>query len=371
MRIDVHQHLWSEPLVEALSARDELPFIRRESGLSVLYLAGERPYVIDLAGERPERRAELVQQDGLDRALLCLSSPLGIEWLPGSEAEPLLSAYHEGALALGEPFGVWGALALRAPDPDDVDRALEQGCAGISLPAGALAGVAALAHVHPILERAQLLGAPLLIHPGPGPGAGGRLEEAGLELGEPLWWPALTRYVAGMQAAWLAFMACGRPLLPRLRVVFAMMAGLAPLQIERIHARGGPEGVERGSARLLRHVLLWPRQRGRLRGRARLPAAPLRVRPAGRGAPPGSSIGRPRLGPDRGGHATGAGRRAHGGGEVSAARSIHGGLEAVPRPRGRDLSALSWRPSSASSGRVRNCGSSGSITTPDGGSTRS
>ena len=52
------------------------------------------------------------ERDGLDRALLCLSSPLGIESLPRAQAQPLLDAYHEGAFALGEPFGVWGAIAL-------------------------------------------------------------------------------------------------------------------------------------------------------------------------------------------------------------------------------------------------------------------
>ena len=43
IRIDVHQHIWTEPLVRALSERDELPFVRREHGLTVLFLASERP----------------------------------------------------------------------------------------------------------------------------------------------------------------------------------------------------------------------------------------------------------------------------------------------------------------------------------------
>jgi hypothetical protein len=242
MRIDVHQHLWSEPLVEALSARAELPFIRRESGLAVLYLAEERPYVIDLAGESPARRSELVAADGLDRALICLSSPLGIEWLPRAEGRPLLEAYHVGALGLGAPFAAWGAICLSDPDPDDVDEALGRGCVGLSISAGALAGVEAMAAMLPILARAQELDAPVLVHPGPGPAQRASLAWGRLALGEPLWWPALTRYVAGMQAAWLAFAAGARAELPRLRVIFTMLAGLAPLQIERLRARGGPAG---------------------------------------------------------------------------------------------------------------------------------
>jgi len=243
MKTDIHQHLWTEPLVQALAQRHELPFVRDEHGLTVLYLAGERPYVIDLASEAPARRAELVRGDGLDRALLCLSSPLGIESLPRAQAQPLLDAYHEGALALGEPFGVWGALALADPDPDDVDRLLDRGCVGISLPAGALAGVDRLAHVRPLLARLERRGAPLLVHPGPGPGFGqGAAPAAGVtSFGDPLWWPALTQYVADVHAAWLAFLHSGRAEHPELRIVFAMLAGLAPLHCERLATRGGPD----------------------------------------------------------------------------------------------------------------------------------
>ena len=64
---------------------------------------------------------------------------------------------------------------------------------------------------------------------GAGPGA----QAAG-----PSWWPALTRYVAAMNAAWHAFAAAGA-IHPRLRVCFAMLAGLAPLHRERLLRRGG------------------------------------------------------------------------------------------------------------------------------------
>jgi hypothetical protein len=255
MKTDIHQHLWTEPLVQALAQRREFPFVREEHGLTVLFLAGERPYVIDLASEAPARRAELVRRDGLDRALVCLSSPLGIESLPRAQALPLLDAYHEGALALGEPFGVWGALALDRPDPDDVDCALDRGCVGLSLPAGALAGVDRFVRLRPLLARLERRGAPLFVHPGAGPGSGsgygfdsgyrvgsGAMPVASSpSLGDPLWWPALTHYVADMHAAFLAFLGAGRAEHPELRVVFAMLAGLAPLHAERLAARGGPD----------------------------------------------------------------------------------------------------------------------------------
>ena len=54
------------------------------------------------------------------------------------------------------------------------------------------------------------------------------------------WWPAMTDYVAGMHAAWHAVVAYGRPGHPELRVVFAMLAGGAPLHVERLAVRGGP-----------------------------------------------------------------------------------------------------------------------------------
>jgi predicted TIM-barrel fold metal-dependent hydrolase len=245
MRVDVHQHLWSEPLVAALQARSELPFVRREHGLTVLFLGGERPCVLDMASEAPGARAELLERDNLDRALICLSSPLGIESLPRAQSQPLLDAYHDGAHALDRRFGVWGAVALDRPDPDDVVRLLERGCVGVSLPAGALAGIDALTRLRPLLARLEAADAPLLVHPGPGPGG---LLSGAHAIGEPslldpLWWSALTRYVGEMHAAWLTFVSAGRAEHPRLRVVFSMLAGLAPLHAERLRSRGGPASL--------------------------------------------------------------------------------------------------------------------------------
>jgi hypothetical protein len=240
MRIDIHQHVWTEPLLEALACRRELPFIREEQGLTVLFLAGERPYVIDVEAESAACRSTLLELDGLDRALVCSSSPVGIEALPRHEALTLIDAYHEGALALGEPFGVWGAVALDELAAEDVDRALCRGCIGISVPAAMLASADALARVGPVLSRLEEYGAPLLVHPGPRTSR--TVGEASLS--DPLWWPALTRYVADMQAAWLFFTSQGRRSHPRLRVVFSMLAGLAPLHAERLAARGGPARFE-------------------------------------------------------------------------------------------------------------------------------
>jgi predicted TIM-barrel fold metal-dependent hydrolase len=91
-----------------------------------------------------------------------------------------------------------------------------------------------LAGIEGALERLEDRDVPLLIHPGPATAS--TVGEASLH--DPLWWPALTRYVAEMQAAWLAFLAAGRRSHPRLRVIFSMLAGLAPLHCERLEARG-------------------------------------------------------------------------------------------------------------------------------------
>lgn len=131
---------------------------------------------------------------------------------------------------------MWGPLALDRPEPDDVDRLLDRGCVGVSLPATALAGYDALDAYGAILERIVRADVPLLIHPGRAVGQAG----CRLPLGEPLWWRALTDYVAQMQAAWLTFVGLGRREHPALRVVFPMLAGGAPLHSERLAARGGP-----------------------------------------------------------------------------------------------------------------------------------
>jgi hypothetical protein len=237
VRVDIHQHVWTPSLLDALAARERLPFVRRTDGLIVLHCGGELPYVIDTAAESTHRRAQLLRADGADLAVVALSSPIGIEALRHGVASELISAHLDGVLGLGAGFAAWGPVAVDSPDPADVDDVLQRGCVGVSLPACALAGRNALDHVSPLLERAQAHGVPLFVHPG---GVATRdAREAALN--EPLWWRALTDYVSQMQAAWLTFAAFGRRQLPGLRVVFAMLAGGGPLLNERLATRGGPE----------------------------------------------------------------------------------------------------------------------------------
>jgi len=236
MQVDVHQHLWTQPLLDALAARDAVPFVRRERGLTIVHCAGESPYLVDTATETPVHRARLVHDDGLDLAAIALSSPIGVEALPRGEAAELISAYLVGVSDLPKEFVAWGPVALDGLDPYDVDRLLARGCVGISIPAPALSGQEALRATSEVLTRAAERGVPVFIHPG----SVGADRYGCPGLTQPLWWTALTDYVAQMQAAWLTFAAFGRAEHPDLVVIFAMLAGGAPLLSERLAARGGP-----------------------------------------------------------------------------------------------------------------------------------
>jgi predicted TIM-barrel fold metal-dependent hydrolase len=195
-----------------------------------LRVRGEPETPLDLSDHDPGKRAALVAADGVDRVLVAPSTPLGIEALPAAEAEPLLAAYHEGVAELPAVFGAWAAIGLSDPDPAALSRLLDEGFAGACVPAEALADQAGFEHLGAVLETLERRGAPLLVHPGPASASAP---------GRPSWWGALTDYVAAMHTAWHAFAVWGRPAQPRLRVCFAMLAGLAPLHRERLVARGG------------------------------------------------------------------------------------------------------------------------------------
>ena len=66
-RVDVHQHLWPEPLLAALSRRDRPPLLRRSGAGWMLRIAGEPDWPVDPGDHDPVRRALLVERDGLDR----------------------------------------------------------------------------------------------------------------------------------------------------------------------------------------------------------------------------------------------------------------------------------------------------------------
>lgn len=227
MATDVHQHVWGPRFVDALRARTTAP---RLDGWT-LHLEGEPPFAVDPADHDLARRSALAASDGFSRVLTSLSSPLGVEWLPPADGAPLLEAYHADALALPAPFRAWAAASLATIDPIALGRDLDRGFAGLQLPANALLDAGGHERCGPLLAEAEARGLPLFVHPGPAPGTTG-----------PSWWPALVPYVQQMHAAWFAFREFGRPRHPRLRVCFALLAGLAPLHGERLAVRGGGRG---------------------------------------------------------------------------------------------------------------------------------
>jgi hypothetical protein len=222
--VDVHQHLWPSDLVAALRARRRPPRLRGWT----LELAGEPDYLVDPADHDVELRAAQAVGDGLDLGLVSLSSPLGIETLPADEAAELLAAYHDGVLALPEPFGGWAAACLTEIDPAALRTQLDRGFVGLQLPATALLDARGYDLAAPLLKVLEAAGKPLLVHPGPATAASA-----------PPWWSAIVSYVQQMHAAWFAFRAYGRPQHPGLRACFAILAGLAPLHGERFAARAG------------------------------------------------------------------------------------------------------------------------------------
>jgi hypothetical protein len=209
--VDIHQHLWPDALLSSLARRTAPPRLTRDAHGWWLELRGDAPTPFDPRDHDPAGRT------GYDRIVVAPSLPIGLEALP--DAEGLLEDFHRGVLELGAPFALWASPAR----PALVDELLQAGAVGIALAGRELVDE----RWAPALERLVELDAPLFVHPGPASGA-------------PAWFPALTGYVAEMNAAWHAWAEWGRARHPRLRVVFAMLAGLAPLHAERLAARGGP-----------------------------------------------------------------------------------------------------------------------------------
>jgi hypothetical protein len=231
MHVDVHQHVWPAPFLDALRRRARPP---RLDGWTLL-LDGAPPYAVDPAHHDVQRRASLAGEDGDDLVLVAPSAALGLADLPPDEAAELAHAWHAGARELPAPFRPWALAGVREPDPAALAAALDDGCVGVELPATALADAAALDRIAPLLEVVRARGAAVLVHPGP----------ASVPAGAPPWWAPVVDYVAQLHAAWWGWAHHGRAWTPAVRMLFVALAGLAPLHRERHRARGGePQAVD-------------------------------------------------------------------------------------------------------------------------------
>jgi predicted TIM-barrel fold metal-dependent hydrolase len=203
---DVHQHLWPEQLIRALEARQDLPRLHG----TVLELQ-EGSFETDLREHELDTRIALLDRYEIDVAVVSLQPTVACDLQPD-----LAEAYHEGVLELVAAAG--GRLAALAC------AQRREGFVGACISARrVIAGVDELAEE--LIEAGEVL----FVHPGyPDPPPANA----------PFWWSALVDYTAQMQAAFAAWVAGGAAKTPGLKIVFAVLAGGAPFQLERLAARG-------------------------------------------------------------------------------------------------------------------------------------
>jgi 6-methylsalicylate decarboxylase len=210
---DVHQHLWPTSFVGALRSRTSPPFLDGDA-----LTTQEGRFAIDLADHDLAERFEALDRDGIDVAVLSLQTSLGLEALPDDERDALEEAWAAGAREL---MGA-GKGRLLAFSPGRV----RDGFAGVSLGSSILADFDGAAAV---LDDAEARSTVVFVHPDAGRAATPM---------RPPWWEWVTGYPARMQEAYIAWLAFGRERWPSLRVVFAMLAGGGPFQLERLARRG-------------------------------------------------------------------------------------------------------------------------------------
>ena len=210
---DLHQHLWPEAFVTALRARTTPPFLARDE-----LVTSEGRFAIDLTAHEPDVRIRALDRDEVDVAVLSLQSTLGLELLDEGERLELEDRWAAG---IGDILSTANGrfLAFAPTQPRD-------GFAGISLGASSLLD---LGQVGPVLDDAARRGCAVFVHPEVGEPPTGQ---------QPAWWTWALGYTAQMQASYLGWLGAGRARWPTLRIVFAILAGGAPFQLERLTHRG-------------------------------------------------------------------------------------------------------------------------------------
>ncbi len=205
--VDVHQHMWPEPFIDALARRSAPPCLDGR----LLRLPRELDSEVDLEAHRLDARLCLLDRDGIDVALISLP-PAHV--MDGEGA--LADIYHQSMLDLvATSGGRLRALAAGACRP---------GFAGACVSAESL-----VAGIDPLLEELRRAGQLLFVHPGP---------PRELPQGAPLWWGAVVDYTAQMQAAYATWLARDADRFSSIPVIFSILAGGAPIQLERMRSRG-------------------------------------------------------------------------------------------------------------------------------------
>ncbi len=159
----------------------------------------------------------MLDRERIDVAVLSLQPTLGHDLLGADERAELVAAWEESVLELvAASGGRFAALAAGLP---------RAGFVGACVGSDALADPDALA---PPVAALTEHGGFLFVH-----ASGGHVPD-----GRPGWWGALTLYTSQMQAAYLAWLAGGQERWPEIPVVFSILAGGGPIQLERLASRG-------------------------------------------------------------------------------------------------------------------------------------
>ena len=165
--VDVHQHLWPEAVLRVLERRSAPPKARWQDGRWRIELHGGAQLRCRPARSRSRERARGL---AVDRALVALSSPVGLEALPARDALAAIAAWQEAATALPPELGWWAATpeALQGEGEAELAReAIAAGAAGVCLPANRLATPRQANEALPLLNAVADAGAPVFVHPGP------------------------------------------------------------------------------------------------------------------------------------------------------------------------------------------------------------
>jgi len=210
---DVHQHLWPVRFRAALAARDAPPLLTRGELVTT-----EGRFPVDLAAHEPEARIRALDRDGIDVAVLSLQASLGLETLSVGARDELEALWAEEVLEIASTSD--GRFLALSPSR------VRSGFAGMMLGASSLLD---LDRVGPTLDAAAEHECPVFVHP-----VAGAPPPEGL----PSWWTWVVDYPSQMQAAYLSWLGAGRERWPTLRIVFALLAGGAPFQLERLAHRG-------------------------------------------------------------------------------------------------------------------------------------
>ena len=196
-----------------MSARTSPPYLR--DGTLVIEPEGE--FAVDPATYGADACIAGLDRAGLDVAVVSCPPTLGIDALPDDEAGELRDAYHEGALAAVDASdGRLLALAMDRP---------RDGFVGTIVAADDLSD---LDRVAPVFDETERRGGFVLVHPG----------VARPPAGAPGWWASAVDYTTQMQRAYGVWLSQGVERWPNVRVVFSILAGGAPFQLERMQSRG-------------------------------------------------------------------------------------------------------------------------------------